>query len=781
RFDGLDQSIISYGPCQFPTLGFIVERYRRIQAFQREAFWSIAMEYCADAAGGARLPAPPPPAAQGGGGGAAAAAQATRASFMWERGRLFDRGVAAALAELCADAGTAVVTAVSARPQTRRRPLPMSTVELQRRASRFLRIPSERAMAAAEALYQRGVLSYPRTETDAFSRETDLAGLVGEFRGNAALGAYAAALLDGGAFEWPREGTNNDNAHPPIHPTASVDPATLHGDERGVYELVARHFLAACSRDARGQQTSVRAHMGEEFSASGLMITERNWLEIYHPWERWSDKAIPTFTVGQEFVPTSLMLTEGRTEPPPLLSESDLIQLMDANRIGTDATIAEHIKKIQERGYAERCHESRFRPTVLGLALVDGYEALGLKLSQPLLRQAQEQDCKLVARRELARADAIARCLSVMKPAFEKCVSDAHVLDAAIGAHFGALGARAACVTAAFAACGNCGTRMDLRVTDAGGGGGGGGGARPLLYCTTCRRGLPLPHRGEIALATPGVACPLCAYEVLEVRPGNGFEGNAYTICPWCYNNPPEEHGGAGVGTFPCFLCSADCPLAKKTGSDATPIAPCPLGCGNSLSIRSASAAAAAAPAAGAAAAPAATTSISLSCSGYPACRGAVWLPRVVASARPAESGATCARCGPNVRRLTLTLRRAGRPAYVPPLLEERRGGGSGRGEDRQRAGGGGGRAAVAAAAAAAGERECGCGAPAPKITVRKDGPNQGRNFFKCATGECAFWEWEHDNWPEGGGGGGRGGGRGDGRRGGAGGGRGGGRRGGRG
>jgi DNA topoisomerase len=41
-------------------------------------------------------------------------------------------------------------------------------------ARRFLRMPSERTMQVAESLYQRGILSYPRTETDLFSREFDI-------------------------------------------------------------------------------------------------------------------------------------------------------------------------------------------------------------------------------------------------------------------------------------------------------------------------------------------------------------------------------------------------------------------------------------------------------------------------------------------------------------------------------------------------------------------------------------------------------------------------------
>lgn len=56
----------------------------------------------------------------------------------------------------------AVVTESQARPTSRTRPCPLNTIELQKRASRFLHMSSETTMKVAEALYQRGILSYPR-------------------------------------------------------------------------------------------------------------------------------------------------------------------------------------------------------------------------------------------------------------------------------------------------------------------------------------------------------------------------------------------------------------------------------------------------------------------------------------------------------------------------------------------------------------------------------------------------------------------------------------------
>ncbi len=89
----------------------------------------------------------------------------------------------------------------------------------------------------------------------------------------------------------PRAGSHDDKAHPPIHPT-KID-ASLAGEEKSLYEFVVRHFLACCSKDAVGDQTVVNVDVaGECFSARGLMILERNYLDIYK-YETWRASTIP--------------------------------------------------------------------------------------------------------------------------------------------------------------------------------------------------------------------------------------------------------------------------------------------------------------------------------------------------------------------------------------------------------------------------------------------------------------------------------------------------------
>lgn len=405
--------VISYGSCQFPTLGFVVERYFRVRNFVPETFWSIKVMHEKD-----RI----------------------KVNFKWARGHLFDRMAVIIFFERCLTARTAKVTKVQTKPTSKWKPLPLTTVELQKCGSRFLRMDSQRVMQVAEQLYQKGWISYPRTETDQFDRGMDLRALMQKQTQGGAWAQFAQGLVNGG-FSQPRSGRNNDKAHPPIHPVNFVLPTSLNAEEQRVHEFVVRRFLACCSEDARGSKTDISILYGAEtFSTSGLIVLERNYLDVY-PYDKWtSSQDLPPFREGEVFEPTEARMHEGQTAPPGYLTEPELIGLMDANGIGTDATMAEHIAKIKDRLYVETRPRGRqprqndedeseydepaepdagrgrgrgrgrargrgargapqgrgattgvqeFIPTTLGVALVEGYDNMGFEtsLAKPFLRK----------------------------------------------------------------------------------------------------------------------------------------------------------------------------------------------------------------------------------------------------------------------------------------------------------------------------------------------------------------------------------------------------------
>ncbi|KAH9985783.1 DNA topoisomerase [Russula compacta] len=391
--------VVSYGerPCQFPTLGFVVSRFDQVRAFRPEKFWFIYLALCHDVTG-TREETP----------------------FTWRRGHLYDFPVAYAIYEGVLEDNMARVTKVTKKNTKKWKPLPLTTVELQKSGSRLLKLSPKKILDVAEHLYQQGFLSYPRTETDQYDPQFDFTSLIAKQVADPAWGVFASNLQDGGGFSQPRRGKNNDQAHPPIHPTAHA--GNLTGDEKRIYEFITRRFLACCSKDALGFETTVEVvYGGEDFFAKGkrLIILERNYLEVY-PYDKWNDKELPDFEEGATFVPSVCELRDGTTTKPSLLTEADLVGIMDKNGIGTDATIAQHIDTIINREYVIPRMEGSVKylvPSTFGIGLVNGYNDIGFdrSLSKPQLRRETERNMVAVCQGTKSKNDMIVEAVDQYK------------------------------------------------------------------------------------------------------------------------------------------------------------------------------------------------------------------------------------------------------------------------------------------------------------------------------------------------------------------------------
>ncbi|KAJ8939138.1 hypothetical protein NQ318_010893 [Aromia moschata] len=388
--------MISYGSCQFPTLGFVVERYQAIENFISEQFWRIKVNHTV---------------------------KDLTTEFSWKRDRLFDKNSCEAILDVCKESPQATVETVESKEKSKWRPLPLDTIEMEKNVSRKLKINAKDAMKIAERLYTQGYISYPRTETNIFPKEINLANLVEQQREDARWGPFAARIMNEGG-PTPRQGKKSDQAHPPIHPTRYA--ANLTGNEQRLYEYIVRHFLACVHKDAKGFETIVNIDIaGEKFTAKGLIVLEKNYLDVY-TYEKWNAKEINNYRPGDTFMPTVLDIVESSTTPPKLLTEAELIALMDKHGIGTDATHAEHIDKIKTREYVGLHENIYFVPGTLGMGLVEGYNNVGLEVSlaKPLLRAEFEKDLKLICDGikdpEEVRREQIAKYRAVFQTVVEK-------------------------------------------------------------------------------------------------------------------------------------------------------------------------------------------------------------------------------------------------------------------------------------------------------------------------------------------------------------------------
>ena len=503
----LSEKLISYGSCQFPTMGFVVERYKAIENFVSERFWKLKVTHEQDG---------------------------IRVDFSWKRVRLFHERAVQVYHDICNENPTARVEECRNKPKSKWRPLPLDTVELEKQASRKLRLSAKTTMNIAEKLYTQGYISYPRTETNIFPKEMDLTPLVQAQTADHRWGGFADRIINQWNGPQPRQGKKTDQAHPPIHPIKHT--SDLQGDEAKVsvlqatnrkhlydffkvYEFIVRHFLACVSRDAVGAETTVNIDIaGEKFVGHGLSVRERNYLEVYI-YDRWSDKEIIDYSQIREFQPTSIDIVDSSTEPPRLLTEADLIALMDKHGIGTDATHAEHIETVKSREYVFTEDRDKLVPGKLAMALVEGYDAMGFAMSKPHLRAALETDLVGICEGRKTKDEVLQEQITRYRQVFQTAVDNINKLDLATQ-HF-----------------------LDEDPADQGDGGGGGGGGNNLF---------------GLVQQEPVVACILCQSQlVLKSKQSGGWmiSCQGYPACRAAPVWLPGTVREAGVEERECGEC----------------------------------------------------------------------------------------------------------------------------------------------------------------------------------------------------------------------------------
>ncbi|MBP1448781.1 MAG: type IA DNA topoisomerase [Thermoproteus sp.] len=351
---------LSYGPCQTPVLGLVASRELERASFKPEKYYVVKAVV---EAGGAKF---------------AARSRPYKAREEAERDLKAARASRGVVAE-------ASYSEVEVKP-----PVPLETVELERRASRWLNIRAKAALDIAEELYRRGYISYPRTETTIYPPSLDLREALEELR-RTDFAEYAERLLRGPLK--PTRGRSDDGAHPPIYPTKGASKSEverrLGARAWRIYELVVRHFLATLSPPAVVERQRIAVSFGPlALSAEGRRILRRGYWEIY-PWEEEEEEPLPRLRAGQEARMASAKVEERETEPPPRMTEAELLRLMRRYGIGTDATMQDHIHTNVVRGYMKLAG-GRCIPTPLGMSVASALMKYAKPAIDPGVRSKME-------------------------------------------------------------------------------------------------------------------------------------------------------------------------------------------------------------------------------------------------------------------------------------------------------------------------------------------------------------------------------------------------------
>ena len=367
-FDGA----VSLGRVQTPTLAIIARREEEIRAFVPEPYWLVDATFVPDVNGDERVYA--------------------GRYHAGAKPRIATEAEAAAIVEACRS-GHGTITKLEKKEQRERAPMLYDLTALQRDANTRFGFSARRTLGAAQRLYEEHkALTYPRTSsryltTDMVPEIKPIAELVGAAKEYAAGAAYVRGL------DVLPLGRVVDDAkvsdHHAIIPTNSDSPHPvdkMNDDDRRVYDMVVRRFLAVFHPEAVFENTRVETTVpaagvepGHVFRTRGKLLIVPGWRGVYGELsegeksaddDEGADQQLPRLEQDEPVTVRKVDSERKETKPPrrytdasllgametagKLVDDDELREAMKESGIGTPATRAAIIERLIDVGYIER-------------------------------------------------------------------------------------------------------------------------------------------------------------------------------------------------------------------------------------------------------------------------------------------------------------------------------------------------------------------------------------------------------------------------------------------
>ncbi len=251
------------------------------------------------------------------------------------------------------------VTSVEAKPYRRRPAAPFITSTLQQEAGRKLNLSSAMAMRAAQGLYEKGLITYMRTDSTTLSADAVRAAR------NVISETYGAEFMPEDVRVYASKSKGAQEAHEAIRPAGSTfrSPEDVAGEvvksEAQVYELIWKRTVACQMTDATGETVQVRVGVKSTsgtdttFSASGTVISHQGFRKVYIDGDADDDQgsALPQVAQGDSLSASDLEASGHDTQPPARYTEASLVKKLEELGVGRPSTYAAIMGTIQDRGY----------------------------------------------------------------------------------------------------------------------------------------------------------------------------------------------------------------------------------------------------------------------------------------------------------------------------------------------------------------------------------------------------------------------------------------------
>ena len=254
------------------------------------------------------------------------------------------------------------VAAVEEKPTVRKPVAPFTTSTLQQEANRKLRLSARETMRAAQGLYERGFITYMRTDSVHLSDQAIQAAR------SCVQQKYGPDYLSPSPRQFSTKARNAQEAHEAIRPAGesfrSPNETGLDSRDLALYELIWKRTVASQMADARLTMLAVELEAAApqgvaQFRASGKRIDFPGFFRAYVEGSDDPDAALegqevllPALKVGDTPLCKGVEALGHQTQPPSRYSEAALVKMLEKEGIGRPSTYASIIGTIVDRGYA---------------------------------------------------------------------------------------------------------------------------------------------------------------------------------------------------------------------------------------------------------------------------------------------------------------------------------------------------------------------------------------------------------------------------------------------
>lgn len=467
---------ISIGRVQGPTLGFLVQKEREIQAFVPIPYWKAEGLF---EKGGKKLTAPYsaekiPTNAH---------ARKIRADCLGKEG---------------------VVDAYSKRTVQVGPPAPFDVGGLQKEAYRAFGFTPSKTLQIAERLYLDALISYPRTGSERLPPSLDLKKIIADLGMMAAYSQGSQEILKGEVK--PVQGSKSDPAHPAIHPTGKRPHRPLKDPDAALFDLVVRRFFAAFGQSARRELVGLRISVGEHlFVRDGGRTVYSGWMNLYGRYGVRHDDEVLVISEGDRLRVLDVALEEKFSQKPSRFNQSSLLERMEREVMGTKATRADIISTLIGRGYVSG---ETMEVTDLGLTVAETMERYAPSIVSTKLTRNIEDKLDVVAVGRTSEKDLLRQAV--------RDITDQLVLvranEEAVGREINLATATPTVKPEVLGGCPVCKTG-ELRIIRSKATG------KRFVGCSNyrsgCRASAPLPQKGK--LETTASSCGHCSWPVVYV------------------------------------------------------------------------------------------------------------------------------------------------------------------------------------------------------------------------------------------------------------------------